>query len=88
MKEKLRRFFESDEHDATLLFESASLTEEELDEFVSSMSAGEIEEMLVEEYGEGLLGQEDDGLAEAANAEENNEAKAAATAAEEKMEEA
>ena len=37
----VRRFFASGKHDATKLFGSASPSEEELDEFLSSMSAAE-----------------------------------------------
>ena len=50
--EQLRIFFET--HDAGKLFESSSPSDAELEEFVSSMPAGDIEEMLVQEYGKGL----------------------------------
>jgi hypothetical protein len=50
--EQLQRFFQT--HDGAKLVESSSPSDEELNEFLSSMSAGEIEEMLVEEHGEGL----------------------------------
>ena len=51
---QLRRFFET--HDAGKLFGSPSPSDGELSEFMGELSAGDIEEMLVEEYGEGIRG--------------------------------
>jgi hypothetical protein len=53
--EHLVRFFAVDDHDAAQLFESEAPSNSQMMEFLSEMeSAEEVEEMLIETYGEGL----------------------------------
>jgi hypothetical protein len=51
--EQLKRFFET--HDGSGLFGTASPADAEMSEFLGEISSAEVEEMLVEEYGEGIL---------------------------------
>jgi hypothetical protein len=52
--EQLKRFFET--HDGSGLFGSASPSDEEMAEFLGEISSSEVEEMLLEEYGESIFG--------------------------------
>ena len=48
----LKRFFQ--EHDATPLFDVERPSEEDLKEFLAHMTVEEVQEMLMEEYGENI----------------------------------
>jgi hypothetical protein len=49
----LKRFFQ--EHDATPLFAEECPSEKDLKEFLACMTVEEVQEMLMEEYGENIL---------------------------------